>query len=201
MSTINFMLSWFKLYFTCIIYDKYTKQHRLWLLYKFNHYTNGIQKKVKWLIQNCIPKFRAQLSWAWWKFYNLRAMLICFGWEIMGNKRNFNYMYMYTLLAEGLLSYIFILASYDSTGSIPTTDISIETHSSHVTQESTYPKRNQPVPHSQQPRKPVEDPFISPASHQVCCRSYMSKHMQYWIKAWFLLRPWDPGNQQKLSPM
>ena len=75
--------------------------------------------------------------------------------------------------------HIFILASYDSTGSIPTTDISMETHSSHVTQESTYPKRNQPVPHSQQPRKPVEDPFISPASHQVCCRSSLSKHKDF----------------------
>ena len=78
--------------------------------------------------------------------------------------------------------HIFILASYDSTGSIPTTDISMETHSSHVTQESTYPKRNQPVPHSQQPRKPVEDPFISPASHQVCCRSSLRKHM--WGLPW-----------------
>ena len=37
--------SWFKLVFICIIYDKSTKQHRIRLLY--NHYTNGIQKKVK----------------------------------------------------------------------------------------------------------------------------------------------------------
>ena len=32
-------ISWFKLYFICIIYDKYTKQHRIGLQY--NHYTNG----------------------------------------------------------------------------------------------------------------------------------------------------------------
>ena len=39
------MTDWFKLYFICIIYVKYTKQHRVRLQY--NHYTNGIQKKVK----------------------------------------------------------------------------------------------------------------------------------------------------------
>lgn len=57
-----------------------------------------------------------------------------------------------------------IPASYDSNGSVPTTDISFETQ---ATQESMYPQRNHPVPHSQAPRKPVDDPFISPASHQV----------------------------------
>ncbi|XP_060074176.1 C2 domain-containing protein 3-like [Ylistrum balloti] len=56
-----------------------------------------------------------------------------------------------------------LMASYDSTGSIPTTDISMETQ---ATQESMYPQRVQPIPHSQAPQKPVEDPFISPASHQ-----------------------------------
>ena len=39
---------WLKLYLICIIYDKYTKQHRIRL--KYNHYTKGIQKKVKYLI-------------------------------------------------------------------------------------------------------------------------------------------------------
>ena len=73
------------------------------------------------------------------------------------------------LLVSLTVKYCYFSASYDSTGSIPTTDISMETQSSRVTQESAFPKRNQPVPHSQQPRKPVEDPFISPASHQVCC--------------------------------
>lgn len=63
--------------------------------------------------------------------------------------------------------YSLILASYDSTGSIPTTDVSMETYTSHVTQESTYPKQSRPTPHTDQPMKPVEDPFISPASHQV----------------------------------
>ncbi|OWF51153.1 C2 domain-containing protein 3-like [Mizuhopecten yessoensis] len=56
-----------------------------------------------------------------------------------------------------------LMASYDSTGSIPTTDISMETH---ATQESMYPQRVQPIPHSQAPQKPVDDPFVSPASHQ-----------------------------------
>ncbi|XP_063416182.1 C2 domain-containing protein 3-like [Mytilus trossulus] len=56
-----------------------------------------------------------------------------------------------------------LMASYDSNGSVPTTDISFETQ---ATQESMYPQRNHPVPHSQAPRKPVDDPFISPASHQ-----------------------------------
>ncbi|XP_069129079.1 C2 domain-containing protein 3-like isoform X6 [Argopecten irradians] len=56
-----------------------------------------------------------------------------------------------------------LMASFDSTGSIPTTDISMETQ---ATQESMYPQRVQPIPHSQAPQKPVEDPFISPASHQ-----------------------------------
>ena len=37
---------WFKLYFICIIYGKYTKQHRIRLQY--NRYTNGIQKKSLW---------------------------------------------------------------------------------------------------------------------------------------------------------
>ncbi|KAK3584373.1 hypothetical protein CHS0354_001298 [Potamilus streckersoni] len=59
-----------------------------------------------------------------------------------------------------------LMASYDSTGSIPTTDISMETYASHVTQESTVPKKAQPKPHPQLPRKPEDDPFISPASHQ-----------------------------------
>lgn len=58
----------------------------------------------------------------------------------------------------------YITASYDSNGSVPTTDISFETQ---ATQESMYPQRYQPVPHPQAPRKPVDDPFISPASHQV----------------------------------
>ena len=53
--------------------------------------------------------------------------------------------------------------SYDSTGSIPTTDVSMETQ---ATQESMYPSRQQPVPHNLPPSKPEEDPFISPASHQ-----------------------------------
>ncbi|WAQ99921.1 C2CD3-like protein [Mya arenaria] len=44
-----------------------------------------------------------------------------------------------------------LMASYDSTGSIPTTDLSMETH---VTQESSVPKQSRPVPHSDQPRKP-----------------------------------------------
>ncbi|XP_033742500.1 C2 domain-containing protein 3-like [Pecten maximus] len=56
-----------------------------------------------------------------------------------------------------------LMASYDSTGSIPTTDISMETQ---ATQESMYPQRVQPIPHAQAPQKPMEDPFISPASHQ-----------------------------------
>ena len=30
----------------------YTKQHKMW--WQYNHYTNGIQKKVKWLIWICI---------------------------------------------------------------------------------------------------------------------------------------------------
>lgn len=54
----------------------------------------------------------------------------------------------------------------DSCGSIPTTDVSMETFTSHATQESTFPKQSRPVPHSDQPKKPEEDPFISPASHQ-----------------------------------
>ncbi|XP_053399357.1 C2 domain-containing protein 3-like [Mercenaria mercenaria] len=59
-----------------------------------------------------------------------------------------------------------LMASYDSMGSIPTTDVSMETYTSHVTQESTYPKQSRPTPHTDQPQKPMEDPFISPASHQ-----------------------------------
>lgn len=68
---------------------------------------------------------------------------------------------------KSVISIFNISASYDSTGSIPTTDISMDTYASGVTQESTVPKKSRPVPHRDQPRKPVEDPFISPASHQV----------------------------------
>ena len=60
---------------------------------------------------------------------------------------------------------LYFSASYDSNGSVPTTDISFETQ---ATQESMYP----PVPHSQAPQKPVDDPFISPASHQVLISTY-----------------------------
>ncbi|KAJ8298025.1 hypothetical protein KUTeg_024556 [Tegillarca granosa] len=56
-----------------------------------------------------------------------------------------------------------LMASYDSMGSIPTTDISMETH---TTQESMYPQQGRPIPHSQAPTKPEIDPFISPASRQ-----------------------------------
>ncbi|XP_048237074.1 C2 domain-containing protein 3-like isoform X2 [Haliotis rufescens] len=55
-----------------------------------------------------------------------------------------------------------LMVSYDSMGSIPTSDISLETH---TTQESTYPHRYQPRPHFSQPVMPQEDPFVSPASH------------------------------------
>ncbi|XP_067663139.1 C2 domain-containing protein 3-like [Haliotis asinina] len=55
-----------------------------------------------------------------------------------------------------------LMASYDSMGSIPTSDISLETH---TTQESTYPHRYQPRPHFSQPVMPQDDPFVSPASH------------------------------------
>lgn len=48
----------------------------------------------------------------------------------------------------------YIAASFDSNGSVPTTDISFETQ---ATQESMYPQRYQPVPHPQAPRKPVDD--------------------------------------------
>ncbi|XP_046560040.1 C2 domain-containing protein 3-like [Haliotis rubra] len=47
-------------------------------------------------------------------------------------------------------------------GSIPTSDISLETQ---TTQESTYPHRYQPRPHFSQPVMPQDDPFVSPASH------------------------------------
>ncbi|XP_041357389.1 C2 domain-containing protein 3-like [Gigantopelta aegis] len=56
-----------------------------------------------------------------------------------------------------------LMASYDSMGSIPTTDVSIETF---TTQDSAYPQRVLPTPHHQQPVRPEQDPFISPASHQ-----------------------------------
>ncbi|KAL8593869.1 hypothetical protein ACOMHN_018081 [Nucella lapillus] len=55
-----------------------------------------------------------------------------------------------------------LMDSYDNTGSIPTTDL--PAHPLHV-QESTLPSASRPLPHSQQPVKPQEDPFISPASH------------------------------------
>lgn len=66
-----------------------------------------------------------------------------------------------------ILFIIYHTDTYDGMSSIPTTDVSMETYSSHVTQESTFPKQSRPVPHTDQPRKPVDDPFISPASHQV----------------------------------
>ncbi|ESO89518.1 hypothetical protein LOTGIDRAFT_165110 [Lottia gigantea] len=55
-----------------------------------------------------------------------------------------------------------LMASYDSMGSIPTTDISMEMH---VTQESALPHRVLPEPHSHLPPKPDDDLFVSPASH------------------------------------
>ncbi|KAL3878157.1 hypothetical protein ACJMK2_030527 [Sinanodonta woodiana] len=71
-----------------------------------------------------------------------------------------------------------LMASYDSTGSIPTTDISMETYASHVTQESTVPKKAQPKPHPQLPRKPEDDPFISPASHQATDSRLPNGHVE-----------------------
>ena len=54
----------FKLYFICTLYDKYTKQHRIRL--QFNHYTNGIQKKVKWLIWICISRVQITIIRVLW---------------------------------------------------------------------------------------------------------------------------------------
>lgn len=62
-------------------------------------------------------------------------------------------------------------ASYDSSGSIPTTDLSMETRATH---DSTYPQRVQPMPYAKQPQKPLEDPFISPASQPVCVMCNMT---------------------------
>ena len=55
-------------------------------------------------------------------------------------------------------------ASYDGMASIPTTDLPMDPRHS---QESMLPSAARPQPHSQQPVMPQEDPFISPASHQV----------------------------------
>ncbi|XP_055958923.1 C2 domain-containing protein 3 [Patella vulgata] len=55
-----------------------------------------------------------------------------------------------------------LMESYDSMGSIPTTDISMETY---ATQESALPHRVLPEPYSHLPPQPDDDLFISPASH------------------------------------
>ncbi|XP_076468573.1 C2 domain-containing protein 3-like isoform X2 [Babylonia areolata] len=55
-----------------------------------------------------------------------------------------------------------LMDSYDNTGSIPTTDLPAHPPQP---QDPTLPSASRPQPHSHQPVKPQEDPFISPASH------------------------------------
>lgn len=60
--------------------------------------------------------------------------------------------------------------SYDSLGdTIPTTDIGMDVNGAN---ESMYPQRIQHKPCAVPPKKPTDDPFISPVSNQVhvdCC--------------------------------
>ncbi|KAK7097644.1 C2 domain-containing protein 3-like [Littorina saxatilis] len=54
-------------------------------------------------------------------------------------------------------------APADDMSSVPTTDLNMGPHHKH---ESMLPSATRPLPHSQQPSKPQEDLFISPASNQ-----------------------------------
>ena len=69
--------SWIKLYFICIIYDKYTKQHRIQHYNTIYHYTNGIQKKVKWLIflEQLVLKTNFRSFWEWLFYTGFTVLL------------------------------------------------------------------------------------------------------------------------------
>jgi hypothetical protein len=61
--------------------------------------------------------------------------------------------------------YVDFTDSYDSLGdTIPTTDVGMDVNG---TNESMYPQQIQHKPYAVPPKKPTDDPFISPVSNQV----------------------------------